>query len=68
MINTNIMTGHTHIATCNCIFAGVYLCWLKCPVAWGKALASPGVVMPLQIQWYAHKNITFSVIINILAS
>ena len=57
MANTNIMTGYTYIPVI--VFLQLLL-GLSCPVVWAKALAIPGVAMPLEIQCHAHKSITSS--------
>ena len=60
MANTNIMTGYTYLP----VIAGfAWAIMSTCPVA--KALSSPGVAMPLQIQYHAHKSITSSYMLTL---
>ena len=59
MANTNIMTGYTYIPV-------IVFSQLGYDVhSWPKALASPGVAMPLQIQYHAHKSITSSCMLTL---
>ena len=53
MANTNIMTGYTYTPVI--VFLQVLHAWA---IICNKALVSPGVAMPLQIQCHAHKSIT----------
>ena len=59
MENTNIMTDYIYIPVI--VFLQVAIAWaIMFMQSWAKALTSPGVAMPLQIQCHAHKSITSS--------